>query len=133
MTTNGGGLTLREFALLLDRLGPVLNSWPSAERAAAERLVAADAEAGAMLSAAASVDGALRLLMQNGTAPLRTRHRQAAWAPSWRRLAGFGMAALAASLAIGFVVGAALPAPDDDDASGAVFMAVNDTDLGGVL
>ena len=48
------------FARMLDRRGPVLARWPAAERAAAAALLAASAEARALLHAAAALDARLR-------------------------------------------------------------------------
>ena len=141
MTSDGGGLTRRRFADRLDRLGPRLETWPVADRSAADELLAVDAEARAMLAASGSVDTALHGLMANAPAALpllRTGNRTVARAvpvraPSWPRLAGFGMAALAASLAIGFVVGTTLPSTSSDDPTDGTYLAVNDTDSGDVL
>jgi ferric-dicitrate binding protein FerR (iron transport regulator) len=103
-------------------------------RPAVERLVAGDPAARAMLEAAASVDTALHAMMHSVHRPLpRVSAARVQPMPSWRRLAGFGMAALAASLAIGFVVGTTLPNANDDDNSDFTTIAVNDVDLGGVL
>ncbi len=136
MTSDGGDLTRREFAELLDRLGPRVDGWPMASRAAAERLLAVNPEARAMLAASRTVAASLQTLMQPDAAQLplrRTATRAPMPSPSWRRLAGFGMAALAASLALGFVVGTALPSNTGDDGSDTINLAVNDSDLGGVL
>ncbi len=136
MTSEGGGLTRRQFADLLDRMGPRLDAWPAATRAAAERLIAADADARAELAAATAIDGALKTIMAEAPLPLplrRTAARPAIRPASWPRLASVGMAALAASLAIGFVLGTALPSTTDDDGTDTVYLAVNDSDLGGVL
>ncbi len=136
MTSEGGGLTRRQFADLLDRLGPRLEIWPAAARAAAERLVATDAKARAELATATAIDGSLKALMAAAPEPLPLRRAAARLAirpASWPRLAGVGMAALAASLAIGFVLGTALPSSTDDDGTDTVYLAVNDSDLGGVL
>ncbi|SHE96253.1 hypothetical protein SAMN02745157_1326 [Kaistia soli DSM 19436] len=135
MTTDGGGLTRQQLADLLDRHGARPASWPAGMRDAAERLIAADPAARATFVAATSVDSAVHAMMQGEAAP-PVRRVHAAYAqpvPSWRRLAGFGMAALAASLAIGFVVGTTLPSTDDDDGTDYTTIAVNDVDLGGVL
>ena len=136
MTRDGGGLTRRDFAELLDRLGPRIETWPAASRAAAERLLAVNPEARAMLAASGTVAVSLQALMQPDAAllPLRRAATRAPMrSPSWRRLAGFGMAALAASLALGFVVGTALPSGTGDDGTDTINLAVNDIDLGGVL
>ena len=126
------------FADQLDRYGPDLAAWPVEARAAAERLLAGDAEAEAMHQAAWRVDDALGALMaQSAARPLRLKTRSPAreFMPSWRRLAGFGMAALAASLVLGFVAGTSLPTGGEDDggSNDSFFMAVNDTDAGGLL
>ncbi len=136
MTRDGGGLTRQHFAELLDRLGPRLDRWPQKSREGAARLLATDAEARAMLAASGRVAASLETLMQPEAAlqPLRRSVTRAAVPnPSWRRLAGFGMAALAASLAFGFVIGTALPSGTTDDSTDTINLAVNDSDLGGVL
>lgn len=136
-----GPMRLTDFAAALDRHGPRMARWPGAERGAAERLLADSAEARAMLSAAASVDQAVAGLMQPahplpplaGRAASARTVRAGVVMPSWPRLAAFGGAALAASLVLGFALGTALPPPDDDDGADAVYLAVNDTDLGGLM
>lgn len=136
-----GPMRLVDFAAALDRRGATIWRWPAAERVAAERLIAESADARALLEAAASVDRAVAGLMQPGgpLPPLAGRAastpkaRAGVVMPSWPRLAAFGGAALAASLVLGFALGIALPPPDDDDGTDTVYMAVNDTDLGGLM
>ncbi|HWJ75820.1 MAG TPA: hypothetical protein VNX29_21860 [Kaistia sp.] len=135
MTREGDRLTRRQLADLLDRHGARPASWPAGMRGAVEKLAAEDPAARAMLQAAASLDVTMHALMSAEPAALTRRVRviRAEPVPSWRRLAGFGMAALAASLAIGFVIGTTLPSPDDDDSADFTTIAVNDVDFGGVL
>lgn len=49
-------MTLNQFSAALDRLGCALDRWPSAERQAAERLLATSAEAMRLLAQAALVE-----------------------------------------------------------------------------
>lgn len=136
-----GPMRLTDFAAALDRHGPRMARWPAADRGAAERLLADSAGARALLAAATSVDRAVAGLMQPahplpplaGRATAARTIRSGAVMPSWPRLAAFGGAALAASLVLGFALGMALPPPDDDDGTDTVYMAVNDTDLGGLM
>lgn len=135
----GGGWEARaRFADCLDRYGADPTAWPAEARLEAESLMAGDEEARAMLSTAARVEATLGALLARSAArplPVAARRGSApAWSPSWGRLAGFGMAALVASLMLGFIAGSALPAAGDDDGGNdSFFMALNDADAGGML
>lgn len=129
-------MTLAAFETALDRWGGTLAEWPAPERQAAERLLSRDAAARQRHLAARQVDGALATLMQADASPFAVapvRRARPAPAPSYRRLATWGSVALAASLAIGFAAGVALPDTSDDDAAGQVFAAVHDVDSGDYL
>jgi hypothetical protein len=111
-----------EFSLFesdLDHFGPDLAVWPVAPRERAQRVLAADPRAMAALEAARVVDAALRAPPgPPASAELRSRILGAAAprrmapvrqaSPRWIRVAG--SAALAASLLLGFFVGAGDPA-----------------------
>jgi hypothetical protein len=115
----------------LDRMGPELAAWPVDARVRAERLLATDARALAALEAARFVEAALRTppgppasaelrARILGAAANRPSVRPVARAARWARL-GIGTAALAASLLLGFFVGAgesASAAPAEADAIG---------------
>lgn len=114
----------------LDRFGPDLAGWPADARARADRLLAADPRAADALAVARVVEDALRAPPgPPASAELRARILGAAVArpahsgrraSPWMRL-GVGTAALAASLLLGFFVGAgeaASAAPAEADAIG---------------
>ena len=115
----------------LDRFGPETAAWPADARDRAERLLAADPRAPSALADARIVEAALRAppgppasaelrarilgaaAMRPPASPVRRTGR-------WLRL-GVGSAALAASLLLGFFVGAgdaANAAPSEADAIG---------------
>ena len=126
------GMDLERLEALLDCHGSDLRRWPSAERAAAGRLLAESAAARALLAQAAELaatldtwtvsppDEQLRARLQAGyPAPRRAR---AAWLRElWRDLGGWRLAgpAFAASLALGAILPALLDQggtdlPDED-------------------
>ena len=127
-------MTRDELQALLDRHGGDPAHWPPAERAHAERLMAADADARADVAAAREFDAALARFAQASTSDdeLATRilgrlngplpqQRRALWrwpaalldwefAPAWPRVA-----ALAGCAVIGFAIGiAGIDRPIDD-------------------
>ena len=57
----GGGMSLTRFAAIVEAYGSAPQRWPGSERAAAEALLAASAEARALREAAAPLDAALSL------------------------------------------------------------------------
>jgi len=117
-------MTYDEFERALDRHGGDLERWPAAMRAEARALVDKDAAAARMLAEAARLD---RLLAETAgpaafdaaslgaiIAGIRTdRHREITVRPT-RRLAAWSGAAMAAFLAVGFVIGLAMPQYQDD-------------------
>jgi len=116
-------MTLTRFQRLLDIHGAAPARWPQPERAAAERMLAADSAATAALAQARALDaligregempaeatGVLRALAVKPLPPQRRRFLWRRWpnelltldfAPAWPRLA-----ALAGVAALGFVIG----------------------------
>jgi hypothetical protein len=116
-------MTLARFQRLLDIHGSDLARWPTPQRTAAERLLAADGPAVAALAQARALDavmardtpaqadatGVLRALATRPLPPQRRRFLWRRWpselltldfAPAWPRLA-----ALAGVAALGFVIG----------------------------
>ena len=72
-------MRLTRFALLLDRHGPALAHWPEAEREAGTQVLAASAEARALLAGALALDARLRKdLPQPGTAAVSRLRKQVA-------------------------------------------------------
>lgn len=117
------------FERLIDRHGPDLDGWPTAERQAAEALLARSPETRAALARARSVEAMLREGLAPEAAPaalraaleglpaaltMRAQRRSGwtAWAGDLRLLWRAGATALAASLVAGFVVGALGGLPD---------------------
>lgn len=112
-------MDLDEFRDRLDALGADPTAWPSAERAAAEALLAASADARQALAAARRLDARLFKAMGDTAASTALRGRIAAIAPAQARTAvppagragwlalpwRIGMAAAAASLVLGLAVG----------------------------
>jgi hypothetical protein len=126
------------FGDLLDLRGSDLRSWPAEEREAAARLLAASARARARLEEARLLDAALatppgppasadlraRVLAAPGpvaaAAPLAVRRTAAPPRPARRWLpVGSSALALAASLVLGFWIGAADPAATAADEAAA--------------
>jgi len=130
MMQTPAGTNIKRFERGLDRWGSDLRSWPGADRALAEALLAGDAEARRRFEAARRVDAALGELMRPGPAEASIRLVHSAPAVSLRRIAGWSTVGLAASLLIGFAAGTLAPLPDDDDTAGQVFSAVQDADSG---
>jgi hypothetical protein len=112
-------MTYDEFERALDRHGGDLERWPAALKAEARALADKDAAAARMLAEAARLDGLLAETVRPVSldaaslgaiiAGIRTdRHREVTVRPT-RRLAAWSGAAMAAFLAIGFVIGLAMP------------------------
>jgi hypothetical protein len=135
-------MTREQFNAALDRLGGDLSRWPPALRREAEILIAEDSAAAAELdrarrleglimeaTAAETVDAALigRIVSHN-----RARHDGVVVRPT-RRLIGWASAAMVATLAIGFVVGAAVPADQGDGTIAALLFSGSEEDIGGGL
>ncbi len=140
-------MTYDEFEQALDRYGGNLERWPAAARAGARALADKDASAARLLAQAERLDAllaetarpvALDAASLGGIiAGIRTdRHREIAVKPT-RRLAAWSGAAMAAFLAIGFVIGLAMPETQDDASlAGLVFgtgTTTVDTSSGGLL
>jgi hypothetical protein len=115
-------MTREEFLAALDRYGGDLGSWPSSLRGDAATLAARDAEAAAALDRQARLDVLLgaALTPEPVDAALIGRivaHRRTAdgerLQPT-RRAIGWVSAAIAATLLIGFIAGANVPAAADD-------------------
>jgi hypothetical protein len=135
-------MTREQFNAALDRLGGDLSRWPPALRQEAETLAAGDAVAAAELDRARRLEGLLvevtapemadaaligRIVSHN-----RARHDGTVLRPT-RRLIGWASAAMVATLAIGFVVGAAIPADQSDGAIAALLFSGSEEDIGGGL
>jgi len=132
-------MTLQQFKALLDAYGPMVECWPTLQRAEAEALVAHSPEACRLVEQARRFETMLNaaLAPEAGTEPLRERilRRVAAEAsrPSWlaRQLAAtrlvwtVGVAAAAAAALAGFLVGwtqaGPLPSDDGPDIAGLVW------------
>jgi len=140
-------MTYNQFEQALDRFGSDLDRWPPAMRAEAEALMAGNTRARQMLSEAARLDTLLADTVRPAAldaasigaiiAGIRTdRHREITVRPT-RRLAAWSGAAMAAFLAIGFVIGFAMPQSQDDAAlAGLMFGSSTTTTLdtsGGLL
>ncbi len=135
-------MTRDQFNAALDRHGGDLSRWPAALRQEAGTLVAGDAGAAADLARAERLDA----LLAAATAPSpvdaaligrivsrpATTHGEAVLRPT-RRLIGFAAAAMAATLAVGFIAGALLPADQSSDAIAALLFSGADVDIDGGL
>ncbi|HEV2957319.1 MAG TPA: hypothetical protein VGX95_14465 [Xanthobacteraceae bacterium] len=145
-------MTLARFQRLLDVHGADLARWPQPQRAAAERLLAADGAAAAALAQARALDmlvaregpaqadatGVLRALAGAPLPPQRRRFLWRRWpselltldfAPAWPRLA-----ALAGVAALGFVIGLIDIGPMTVGANSEESVSiVADNDLGAVV
>lgn len=130
-------MTLERFAALLDAYGADPRRWPAAERAAAERLAAADQRAAALLSEARRVDEVLDGHRAPGvSADLRARVLAAAPTPArarrwavaaWARLLAPG-AGLAAAGVAGLMFGAALGGAGGDTSAQALLAEAEPAD-----
>jgi ferric-dicitrate binding protein FerR (iron transport regulator) len=135
-------MTLEQFSAALDRFGGDLSRWPPPLRQEAETLIAADPLAARELDRAQQlesllgeiaapepVDAALigRIVSRN-----RGRRDKMVLRPTGR-LIGWASAAMVATLAIGFVVGTAIPADQSSDAIAALLFSGADEDIGGGL
>lgn len=145
-------MTLEEFLDCLDRRGPHLASWPLADRAAADGLLARDIAARRQHEAALRLDDALvasrftapdealrlriaaiaQTVAQDGpvpaastVVPLPARRRPSAWALATAT-------SLAASILLGFIVGVSDGAADvalqEDPAFDALMLGPDDSD-----
>jgi hypothetical protein len=135
-------MTRDQFNAALDRHGGDLSRWPAVLRQEAETLVASDAGAAAEFARAERLDA----LLTEATAPSAidsaligrivsrpgARHGEAVLRPT-RRLIGLASAAMAATLVIGFIAGAVLPADQSSDAIAALLFSGADVDIGGGL
>jgi anti-sigma factor RsiW len=146
-------MTLARFQHLLDVHGADLARWPQAQRAAADRLLAADPAAAAALARARALDALIahdplaadadagRIMLAMETRRLPPQRRRFLWrrwptelldlefVPAWPRLA-----ALAGVAALGFVIGLSDLAPitaGPNADEGATVVA--DIDLGAVV
>jgi hypothetical protein len=119
-------MTHEQFEQALDRYGGDLGRWPAAMRAEAKALADKDAAAARMLAEAARLDALLSEVVGPTSvdsaaigaiiAGIRgDRHREITVRPT-RRLAAWSGAAMAAFLALGFVLGLAIPQTQDDAA-----------------
>jgi hypothetical protein len=119
-------MNLADFRDLLDRHGPDLREWPEGEHAAAQAFLGRSPEARAELSQAERLEQMLSMPLpaterlhaavlaipsahvqvRPAVAPTKRASRWMFWTPAM---------AMAASLMLGFFVGTADLAPDDDD------------------
>jgi hypothetical protein len=133
-------MTREQFSATLDRLGGDLSRWPPQLRQEAETLAATDPTAAGELDRARRLDGLLRemtapeavdaALIGRIVSHNRARHVGTVLRPT-RRLIGWASAAMLATLAIGFVVGAAVPVDQSDDAIAALLFSGSEEDIGG--
>lgn len=135
-------MTRDELMAALDRYGSDLSRWPDTLGEDARALIASDARAASESEIARRLDGLLSEL----TAPQaidsalvgrilsdeRTGHGEVVLRPT-PRLAGWASAAVAATLMIGFVVGALVPVDDNSDAVAALLFSESAEDLDGEL
>jgi hypothetical protein len=135
-------MTRDQFSAALDRYGGDLSQWPATLRREAEVLTGGDAGAATELrraqrldallaeaTAAGPVDAAMigRIVSRPGM-----RHGETVLRPT-RRLIGLASAAMAATLIIGFIAGAVVPADQSSDAIAALLFSGTDVDIGGGL
>ena len=135
-------MTRDQFNAALDRHGGDLSRWPAQLRQEAETLIAGDAGAAADFARAERLDALLAAatapspvdaaLIGRIVSPPGPAHGEAVLRPT-RRLIGLASAAMAATLVVGFIAGAALPADQSSDAIAALLFSGADVDIGGGL
>jgi len=135
-------MTRDQFDAGLDRYGGDLSRWPPALRQQAEALTAADSQAAAALTAARRLDTLLTEVAAPTAADaaligrIVSRGRQArsetVLKPT-RRLAAWATAGVAATLMIGFIAGALIPADQSNDAIAGLMFTGTVDDIGGDL
>jgi hypothetical protein len=133
-------MTREQFNAALDRFGGDLLRWPPQLREEAEALAAADPFAAGELGKAqrlerllgeiAAPERADAALIGRIVSHNRARHGETVLKPT-RRLIGWTSAAMLATLAIGFVVGTAIPADQSDGTIAALLFSGSDEDIGG--
>jgi len=116
-------MNINEFERAIDRYGGDLDKWPPVLRVEAEALVRGDGRAARTLADAARLDGLLAEAVREAPvgAALVGRilsggdaHRDATVRPTGR-LVAWAVAAMAAFLVVGFVIGLAVPDTTGDD------------------
>lgn len=135
-------MTRDQFSEALDRYGGDLSRWPPSLAAEAKALVAGDATAAAELDRAKRLDALLADAVAPGAADSaligrivshkKRKNGETVLQPT-RRLIGWASAAMVATMAIGFVLGAAIPADQSSDAIAALLFSGAEEDIGGGL
>jgi hypothetical protein len=135
-------MTRDQFDAALDRYGGDLSRWPGALRQEAEALIADDSAAAAELQRAQRLDALLAQATAGSRVDAatigrivsqpRVKHPEAVLRPT-RRLIGLASAAMVATLVIGFITGAMVPADQSSDAIAALLFSGADVDIGGGL
>jgi hypothetical protein len=135
-------MTRDEFEAGLDRYGGDLSRWPPALRREAEALAAADGQAAAALDAAKRLDALIAEVAAPETADAaligrivshdRQRRSEAELRPT-RRLAAWAVAGAVATLMLGFVAGALIPADQSSDAIAGLMFSGTANDIVGDL
>ncbi len=119
-------MTKDQFEQALDRYGGDIGRWPEAVRVEAKAFADGDAAARRMLAEAARLDALLATVTRPAPVDAAAigaiisgirgdRHREVTVRPT-RRLLAWSGAAMAAFLAVGFVLGLAIPQSQDDSA-----------------
>jgi len=135
-------MTRDEFDAGLDRYGGDLSRWPPALRQQAEALTAADSQAAAALATAGRLDALLAEVATSEAADAaligrivsrgRQAQRETVLKPTGR-LAAWAAAGVAATLMIGFIAGAVIPADRSNDAIAGLMFSGTVEDISGDL
>jgi hypothetical protein len=135
-------MTRDEFDVGLDRYGGDLSRWPPTLRQQAEALTAADSRAAAALATAGRLDSLLSEVAASEAADAaligrivaggRQTQRETVLKPT-RRLAAWATAGVAATLMIGFIAGALIPADQSNDAIAGLMFSGTVDDISGDL
>lgn len=135
-------MTRDQFSEALDRYGGDLSRWPHSLAEDARVLVAGDAVAAAELSRAQRLDAVLADAVASDSVDAatigrivshkRVKHSETILQPT-RRLIGWASAAMVATMAMGFVIGVAVPADQSTDTIAALLFSGSESDIGGDL